>query len=173
MTRIGILSDTHGFVEPRLFDFFASCDLLFHAGDIGTVEVTDALSAFKPLVAVHGNIDGADVRAAYPEVQRVNCEAVDILMTHIGGYPGHYDRKIYPLLKSHPPTLFIAGHSHILKVMHDRALHFLHINPGAIGTRGIHIVRTAVRLTIDGKNMKDLEVFELSRFATEHGLKSV
>ncbi len=163
MIRIGILSDTHGFIEPKLFDFFASCDMLFHAGDIGNMETADALAAFKPLVAVYGNIDGSDVRATYPEIQRIQCEDVDILMTHIGGYPGRYDRKIYPVLKSYPPQLFIAGHSHILKVMYDKSIHFLHINPGAIGNSGIHHVKTAVRLVIDGSNMKDLEILELAR----------
>ena len=163
MTRIGILSDTHGFVEPRLFDFFASCDKIFHAGDIGSKEAADSLSAFRPLIAVHGNCDGSDVRATYPEIQRVNCEEVDILMTHIGGYPGHYNSKINPILKKHPPKLFIAGHSHILKVMNDTTLQFLHINPGAIGNSGIHTVKTAVRLVVDGNNMRDLEILELPR----------
>jgi len=163
MTTIGILSDTHGYVDPRLFDFFASCDMLFHAGDIGSMDAADKLSAFKPLVAVHGNIDGTDVRAAYPEIQRVSCEEVDILMTHIGGYPGRYERKIYPVLKSHPPKLFIAGHSHILKVMHDATLNFLHVNPGAMGNSGIHFVKTAVRLVVDGSDMKNLEILELPR----------
>ena len=163
MTRIGILSDTHGFIEPRLFDFFASCDKLFHAGDIGGMETADALSEFKPMVFVYGNIDGAGVRAAYPEIQRVSCEDVDILMTHIGGYPGRYDSKIYPILKNHPPKLFIAGHSHILKVMYDTTLQFLHINPGAMGNSGIHRVKTAVRLVVDGNNMKDLEILEIPR----------
>ena len=163
MTRIGILSDTHGFVEPKLFDFFASCDILFHAGDMGSIAIADALAAFKPLVAVYGNIDGSDVRAAYPEVQRINCEDVDILMTHIGGYPSHYDRKIYPVLKKYSPKLFIAGHSHILKVMYDKTLGFLHINPGAMGNSGIHRMKTAVRLVVDGNNMRNLEVFEMPR----------
>ena len=163
MTRIGILSDTHGFVEPRLFDFFASCDMLFHAGDIGNLETADALSAFKPLIAVHGNIDGAGIRTVYPEIQRVDCENVDILMTHVGGYPGHYDWKIHSILKNHPPKLFIAGHSHILKVMYDQTLQFLHINPGAMGNSGIHSVKTAVRLVVDGNNMKNLEILELPR----------
>jgi len=163
MTGIGILSDTHGYVEPRLFDFFASCDLLFHAGDIGSMEVADALSAFKPLVAVHGNVDGSDVRAVYPETQRFDCEDVDILMTHVGGYPGHYERKIYPILKNYPPKLFITGHSHILKVMYDQTLQFLHINPGAMGNSGIHSMKTAIRLVVDGNNMKNLEILELAR----------
>jgi len=163
MTKIGILSDTHGFAEPRLFDFFSSCDILFHAGDIGNLETADVWSSFKPLVAVYGNIDGADIRAVYPEVQRMDCEGVDILMTHVGGYPGRYERKIYPTLKNHPPKLFIAGHSHILKVMYDKTLQFLHINPGAMGNSGIHRVKTAVRLAVDGNNMKDLEIFEMQR----------
>lgn len=164
MIRIGILSDTHGFVEPRVFDFFASCDMLFHAGDIGSMKVADQLSTFKPLVAVYGNIDGTDIRAAYSEIQRIDCEGVDILMTHIGGYPGRYDRKIYPILKNYPPKLFITGHSHILKVIYDKTLHFLHINPGAIGNSGIHRVKTAIRLAIDGTNMKNLEILEIPRF---------
>ena len=163
MTRIGILSDTHGFVEPRLFDFFASCDMLFHAGDMGSYEVANQLSAFKPLVAVYGNIDGSDMRAVYPEIQRTKCEDVDILMTHIGGYPGRYERKIYPILKNDPPKLFITGHSHILKVMYDKTLNFLHINPGAMGNSGIHSVKTAIRLVVDGSNMKELEIFEIPR----------
>ena len=165
MTRIGILSDTHGYIEPRLFDFFASCDMLFHAGDIGSWEVADQLNKFKPLTAVYGNIDGSDIRAVYPEVQRANCEGIDILMTHIGGYPERYDRKIYPVLKNFPPKLFIAGHSHILKVMYDKTLQILHINPGAIGNSGIHHVKTAVRLVVDGSNMTDLEILEIPRKA--------
>ena len=164
MTRIGILSDTHGFVEPRLFNFFASCDRLFHAGDIGSLEVADQLSAFKPLVAVYGNIDGSDIRAAYPEIQRIDCEGVDVLMTHTGGYPGHYDRKIYAILKNYPPKLFITGHSHILKVMYDQTLQFLHINPGSMGNSGIHRVKTAIRLVVDGNNMTGLEILEIPRY---------
>jgi putative phosphoesterase len=163
MTRIGILSDTHGYIEPKLYNFFAGCDMLFHAGDIGNAETAATLADFKPLIAVYGNIDGQDVRIQYPEVQRFKCEEVDILMTHIGGYPGRYDRKIYPILKSTPPKLFIAGHSHILKVMFDKSLNMLHINPGAMGNSGIHRVKTAIRMTIDKDNMKELEIFELPR----------
>ncbi|MDR0714709.1 MAG: metallophosphatase family protein [Bacteroidales bacterium] len=163
MTKIGILSDTHGFVEPKLYDFFAGCDMLFHAGDIGNSATADTLSDFKPLIAVYGNIDGQDVRILYPEIRRVKCEEVDILMTHIGGYPGRYERKIYPLLKSDPPKLFISGHSHILKVMFDKSMNLLHINPGAMGNTGIHRVKTAVRIVIDNDNMKDLEILELPK----------
>ena len=163
MTRIGILSDTHGFMEPRLFDFFASCDILFHAGDIGSMEVVNQLQAFKPFMAVYGNIDASDIRAVYPEIQRAKCEDVDILMTHVGGYPGRYERKIYPILKNCPPKLFITGHSHILKVMYDKTFQFLHINPGAMGNSGIHSVKTAIRLVVDGSNMKDMEILEIPK----------
>jgi putative phosphoesterase len=163
VTQIGILSDTHGFVEPKLFDFFKNCDILFHAGDIGNKSVADTLSEFKPLIAVYGNIDGLDVRAAYPEIRRYRCEDVNIFMTHIGGYPGRYDRKIFPLLKADPPLLFISGHSHILKVMFDKQLQLLHINPGAAGNSGMHHVKTAVRLTVDGHDMKNMEILELAR----------
>jgi putative phosphoesterase len=163
MTRIGILSDTHGFVEPKLFDFFASCDMLLHAGDIGSPETAKTLSDFKPFMAVHGNIDGQDIRADYPKIQRFTCEGTGILMIHTGGYPGKYDRSIYPVLKANPPQLFITGHSHILKVMYDKTFQMLHINPGAIGNNGMHRVKTAVRLVIDNNSMKDLEILELPR----------
>ncbi|GHT25089.1 phosphoesterase [Bacteroidia bacterium] len=163
MKKIGILSDTHGFIDPNLYVFFADCDMLFHAGDIGNKETAAALAAFKPLTAVYGNIDGQEIRIQYPEMQRLKCEDVDILMTHIGGYPGRYDRKIYPALRMYRPKLFIAGHSHILKVMFDKSLNLLHINPGAMGNSGIHRVKTAIRLVIDHDNMKDLEILELPR----------
>jgi putative phosphoesterase len=163
MKTIGILSDTHGWVEPKLMEFFSPCEILFHAGDIGNMETADALAAFKPLVAVHGNIDGQDVRAVYPAVQRLLCEQVDILMTHIGGYPGRYNPGIYPMLRANPPKLFIAGHSHILKVMFDKSLNLLHVNPGSIGNSGIHHVKTAIRLVIDNDRMKDMEILELPR----------
>jgi predicted phosphodiesterase len=127
------------------------------------METADVWSAFKLLIAVYGNTDGADVRTVYPEIQRMDCEGVDILMTHVGGYPGRYERKIYPILKNYPPKLFITGHSHILKVMYDKTLQFLHINPGAMGNSGIHHVKTAVRLVVDGNNMKDLEILEMKR----------
>jgi putative phosphoesterase len=163
MTKIGILSDTHGSIEPKLYEFFASCETLFHAGDIGTEAVADELAAFKPLVAVHGNIDGWELRSRFPAVQRVKVEDAEILMTHIGGYPGRYEPRVYPMLRAKPPQIFIAGHSHLLKVMYDSALGLLHINPGAMGNSGIHRVRTAVRLDIDGYTPKNLEVLELPR----------
>jgi putative phosphoesterase len=163
MKRIGILSDTHGHWDENLEAFFGSCDELWHAGDIGNIETALAIRNFKPLRAVYGNIDGFEVRADYPEVLRFFCEEVDVLMTHIGGYPNRYESKILKLIKEKPPKLFICGHSHILKVIFDKKYELLHINPGAAGKSGFHNIRTAVRLTINGNDMKDLEVLEVDR----------
>lgn len=162
MKRIGLLSDTHSHWDERYATHFASCDEIWHVGDIGNIGLADRLSTIAPLRAVYGNIDGQDVRRAYPEVQRFMCEGVDVMMKHIGGYPGKYDRSVSRLLMSNPPKLFISGHSHILKVMMDRRLGMLHINPGAAGLYGQQAVRTLVRFTIDGENIKDLEIIELS-----------
>ncbi|MDR0712523.1 MAG: metallophosphatase family protein [Prevotellaceae bacterium] len=158
--RIGILSDTHGLFDEPLRRFLAEVDEVWHAGDIGGSRVADAIAAFKPLRAVYGNIDGEDVRRYYPLYQRFTCEGVETLMTHIGGYPGRYDASIAKLLRSNPPQLFICGHSHILKVMFDKKLNLLHINPGAAGKYGLHTVRTAVRLEVKNGSMSGLEVGE-------------
>jgi len=163
MKRIGIVSDTHGFWSEDLNEFFVDCNEIWHAGDIGNIETALAISEFKPLKAVYGNIDDQKVRLEYPEILRFVCEDVDVLMTHIGGYPNRYDRIVYKLISENPPNLFICGHSHILKVIYDKKFDLLHINPGAAGRTGFHNVRTAVRLTIDGKNMKDLEILEIPR----------
>lgn len=163
MMRIGLLSDTHNFLHERLFLFFDKVDEIWHAGDFGTIEVADKLAAFKKLRGVYGNIDGSDVRTVYPLHQRFFCEGVDVWMTHIGGYPGRYDQRIKPEILSNPPKLFICGHSHILKVIYDRKLDLLHINPGAAGIRGFHKVSTAVRFTIDGQDIRDLEVWEMAK----------
>lgn len=163
MKRIGLLSDTHSSVSPRVFRFFESVDEIWHAGDIGIAAVADQLSAYKPLRAVYGNIDDHVVRRMFPADQRFFCEEVDVLMTHIGGYPGKYEQRIRQIFNANPPNLFIAGHSHILKVMYDPRYHLLHINPGASGNRGIHKVCTAVRFVIEGKNIRDLEVLEFER----------
>ncbi|SHE74106.1 hypothetical protein SAMN05444274_102253 [Mariniphaga anaerophila] len=163
MKRIGLLSDTHGFVHERLFSFFDKVDEIWHAGDFGSIEVADELAAFKPLKGVYGNIDGQDVRVVYPQHQRFMCEEVDVWMTHIGGYPGRYERYVKPEIFRNPPGLFISGHSHILKVIYDKKLQLLHINPGAAGYKGFHKVCTAVRFTIDKKNISDLEVWEIPR----------
>lgn len=161
MKHIGLLSDTHSHWDERYIKYFASCDEIWHAGDLGTLEIADQLKKIAPLRAVYGNIDGTDIRHEYPEVQRFMCENVEVLMKHIGGYPGRYDRSIYHTIMTNPPRLFISGHSHILKVMMDKKLGMLHINPGAAGLYGQQPVRTLVRFVIDKDNIRDLEVIEL------------
>lgn len=161
MKRIGLLSDTHSWWDERYKKYFDQCDEIWHAGDIGSMELAEKFEAFKPFRAVYGNIDGQDLRSAYPEFLRFEMEGVDVLMTHIGGYPGKYAPKVKTIMDIRPPKLFISGHSHILKVMYDRKYNCLHINPGAAGNYGFHAVRTLICFTIDGKDIKDLEVVEL------------
>jgi putative phosphoesterase len=162
MKKIGIISDTHGFWDPQYETYLGDCDEIWHAGDIGTTELADRFEAMKPMFrAVCGNCDGGDLRYRYPEILRFKCEEVDVLIKHIGGYPGRYDRSIRSRLLASPPDLFIAGHSHILKVQFDKTLNLLHINPGAAGQMGWHKERTLVRLTIDGKKFTDCEVVKL------------
>ena len=161
MTKIGLLSDTHSYLDDKIFQYFNKCDEIWHAGDIGNIQLADKLSAFKPLRAVYGNVDGQDVRIVYPKHLRFKCENVDVWITHIGGYPNNYSKEVKPEIFKNPPKLFISGHSHILKVMYDKKLDLLHINPGAAGKSGFQQVRTFVRFTIDDKNIKDLEVIEL------------
>ena len=161
MKRIGLLSDTHGYWDERYARYFAECDEIWHAGDIGSPELAMRLNEIRPLRAVYGNIDGGELRHTYTETLRWQCEDARILMTHIGGYPGKYDPRIRKQLLAAPPDLFISGHSHILKVQYDPTLSCLHINPGAAGLQGWQTVRTLVRFTIDGKQFKDLEVIEL------------
>ncbi len=163
MTRIGLLSDTHGYLDDRVLDFFEACDEIWHAGDLGNIAIADVLKKRARFRAVFGNIDGTEIRNTYPEHLKFTCEKVDVWMTHIGGYPGNYDRSIREQIRLNPPGLFISGHSHILKVMHDKKLDLLHINPGAAGKQGFHNVRTAVRFLIENKGIKDLEVLELKR----------
>ena len=158
---IGVLSDTHGYLDEKLFDFFSYCDEIWHAGDIGSIEVIRTLSDFKPLVAVFGNIDGNNVRIETCKHQRLLRGEIEIWMTHIGGYPGNYDRSIRDTIRLNPPDLFISGHSHILKIIRDKRLDLLHINPGAAGFHGIHKVRTAVRFAILKKTIKEMEIIEL------------
>ena len=166
MIRIGLLSDTHGFINPRLFSFFERVDEIWHAGDFGSITVADTLAAFKPLRGVCGNIDGQEVRTVYPLHQRFMCEETDVWITHIGGYPGRYERYVMPDIFEKPPNLFISGHSHILKVIYDRSLNFLHMNPGAAGYNGFHKVCTAIRFVIDGKDIRELEIWEIERSKT-------
>ena len=161
MTRIGLLSDTHGYWDDRYLHHFASCDEIWHAGDIGSQDIIDRLKAFRPLRAVYGNIDSHNIRLQYPETTRFTLDGADVVMKHIGGYPGRYDRSVRSLLAAQPPQLFVSGHSHILKVQYDPALRLLHINPGAAGKYGFHTVRTLVRFVIDDGKFADLEVIEL------------
>jgi len=163
MTQIGLLSDTHGFIDERLFTFFEKCDEIWHAGDIGNIETALRLEAFKPVRAVYGNIDNHEVRLQYLSVLSFRCEEAEILMTHIGGYPGHYEPLIKDIIASNPPKLLICGHSHILKVIYDKKYNLLHINPGAAGNSGFHQVKTAVKFSIDGSDIKNLEIWESPR----------
>lgn len=162
MLRIGVLSDTHGYLPKQVFTFFEECDELWHCGDIGP-DVLDRLTEFKPVVAVYGNMDGWDIRYQVPQTQLLNREGHKILMTHIGGWPGHYEKKIIPLLESEKPDIFMAGHSHILKVMYDKQYNLLHINPGAAGRQGFHQKSTLVRFTLDEKP-RDLQICEFEKF---------
>jgi len=159
--KIGLLSDTHGWIHPRIFDHFAECDEIWHAGDIGNIETADKLNGFKPLKAVYGNIDNALIRTIYKENMIFIAEEIRVLLTHIGGSPGHYDRRLLPLINENPPDLLICGHTHIAKVMYDKKAGFLYINPGAAGYSGFHKYMTAIRFQIDGKSIHDLELIEL------------
>ncbi len=169
MKRIGLLSDTHGDLPAKLLAFLENVDEVWHAGDIGNAETADLLSAFKPLKAVYGNIDGQDVRVTWPQHLRFLCEEVDVWMTHIGGYPGHYDRSVKSEIFRNPPKLFICGHSHILRIIYDKKLDLLHINPGAAGRKGFHKVQTALRFVIDGKDIRDMEIWEFTRGTESSG----
>ena len=163
MTKILLLSDTHSYLDDAILKHVAKADEVWHAGDIGNLEVTDAIKRLKPLRAVYGNIDNAEARSEFPLDLRFMCEGVAVWITHIGGYPGRYNQRIRDAIREHPPRLFICGHSHILKVMNDKKLKLLHMNPGAIGKHGFHKARTMLRFEIDGKEIKNLEVIEFER----------
>ena len=163
MKLIGLISDTHGFLDSRFIYHLKNCDEIWHAGDIGSQEVAEKLKEIASLKAVFGNIDSHKIRLEFPENLRFMCEQVDVFITHIGGYPGRYDKRVKKVLQSKPPTLFICGHSHILKVMNDKKLGILHMNPGAAGNSGLHKVKTMLRFKIDGENISNLEVVELKR----------
>lgn len=163
MKKIGLLSDTHSFLDERIFQYFAECDEVWHAGDFGSMSVIDRLRAFKPLRGVYGNIDNALIQAEMPLDLRFECEGVPVFMTHIGGYPGRYNPRVRKILMADPPRdgLFICGHSHILKAMPDRQLGFLHLNPGACGNEGWHTVKTLMRFVLEAGAIRELEVIEL------------
>ena len=165
MTRIGLISDTHGYLDENVFNHFDTCNEIWHAGDFGDSEMANKLASFKTLKAVYGNIDGNDIRTVYPEQLVFMCEEVNVMIRHIGGSPPNYNPQTRKELAIHQPQLFISGHSHILKVMFDTKYKLLHINPGAVGIHGFHKVKTLVRFTIDADKIKDLEVIELGERA--------
>ncbi|GGD91672.1 metallophosphoesterase family protein [Planktosalinus lacus] len=163
MKKILLLSDTHSHIDDTILKYVAQADEVWHAGDIGSFEVTDAIESLKPLRAVYGNIDDSKMRSQYPLHQRFYCEGVDVWITHIGGSPGRYNPDIRGEIKQNPPKLFICGHSHILKVMHDKKNGVLFMNPGAAGKHGFHRVCTMLRFVVDSGSIKDLEVVEFKR----------
>lgn len=163
MKRIGLLSDTHSYLDESIFKHFANCDEIWHGGDFGSLELIERLQDFKPLRGVYGNIDNPKIRHQFPEVLAFSCEEVKVLMIHIGGYPGKYTPLTKKEMSIYKPKLFISGHSHILKIMYDKTNECLHINPGAAGFQGWHQVRTLVRFTIDGDNIKDCEIIEIGK----------
>ena len=164
MKKILLLSDTHGFLDDKIVSHCDWADEIWHAGDIGNVEVADKLEKLKPIRAVYGNIDGKDLRLIYPLDNRFNINGLDVWITHIGGYPGHYDRRVRQILEISPPQLFICGHSHILKVMRDEKHHnMLMINPGAAGVQGFHKMKTVLRFTLNNGKVENLEAVELGK----------
>jgi uncharacterized protein len=162
MTRIGLISDTHGYLDEVVLRHFEQCEQLWHAGDFGNLQLLQKLSEGRPFKGVYGNIDGQEIRAVCPEKLTWNCEEVRVHMIHIGGYPGRYAPGVKKQIADEKARLFISGHSHILKIIYDDSLQCLHMNPGAAGKQGWHKVRTIVRFTIDGKDIRDCEVIELS-----------
>ncbi len=159
--RIGLLSDTHGFLDPQVLPFFADCEEIWHAGDIGSLKVMEPLEAFCPVRAVWGNIDGPEFRTRYPEVQRFEVGGVRVMMIHIGGYPGRYAKGVGAMLRADPVDLFVCGHSHILKVVPDHRLGLMHLNPGACGKHGFHLEKTIMRFTLTEGTIKDLQIGKL------------
>ena len=163
MTRIGVLSDTHAWLDPRVFEHFKDVDEIWHAGDIGSYEVLQALREFKPTRAVYGNMDGGDVRYTLSEFYRFRVEDVNVLLTHIGGYPGHYNPWLIPMFQKETPQLFVCGHSHILKVQYDPTWKMLTMNPGAAGRQGWQTAQTLLRFVIEKDQIRDLEVVEFAK----------
>lgn len=163
MKKIGLISDTHSYLHPRVKHHFKDCDEIWHAGDIGNTDLSDELKTYKPFKAVYGNIDGTEIRKEFPKNLRLKAEGVDVWITHIGGYPNRYDKRIYEEINANPPDLFICGHSHILKAMPDKKLKLLHLNPGAAGKVGFHQVLTLMRFDLNQGKVENLEVIELGK----------
>ena len=167
MKRIALLSDTHGFIDQTIVKYLQDADEIWHAGDFGTLAVSDFLASLKPLKGVYGNVDGHDVRKVHPVHQKFQSEGIKVWMTHIGGYPGNYSPDIKKTIYTEKPMLFICGHSHILKVMPDPKIPgMLHINPGAAGVHGFHHIRTMVKFIIDKTKIRELDVIELGKRAS-------
>jgi uncharacterized protein len=162
--KIGLLSDTHSFLDPKIFQYFSDCDEIWHAGDLGDETISHALEQFKPFRAVYGNIDGKELQIRYPEDLWFQCEGLNIWMTHIAGAPPRYNPRINKLLKTSIPDILICGHSHILRVKRD-ATHnnMLYINPGAAGNQGFHSVKTIIRFSITDRVIENMEVIELGK----------
>lgn len=164
MMKIGLISDTHGYLDPRVFEYFSECDEIWHGGDIGSLEVAQQLEAFRPLVAVYGNIDGPEIKQKYPEDQVFQREGKTIWITHIGGFPPRYNKRTLKQIDQIKPYLFIAGHSHIAKAVSDKArMPLLHLNPGAAGMQGFHKMRTIMRFNLDEKGIRNLQLIELGK----------
>ncbi len=163
MKKIGLISDTHGYLHPRVSDFFRECDEIWHAGDIGNIETLEKLKLLAPVRAVYGNIDGGPLRHELNEYEFFSIEGMGVLLIHIGGYPGRYESYAKQLIQKYQPGLFISGHSHILKVMPDKKNNLLYLNPGAAGKFGFHKVKTMMKLSINSSEIKDLEIFEAKR----------
>lgn len=166
MKRIGVVSDTHSVVHPKIFNFFKDVDEIWHLGDFGDMSVVEQLERFKPLRGVYGNIDGTLIRHRFPLFNTFYCEQAKVVMTHIGGYPGRYTPEAFQMIRKEHPDIFLSGHSHILKVIYDKKNRLLHINPGAAGNYGIHQVITMIRFAIEGKEIRDLEILEVERGAS-------
>lgn len=161
--KIGLLSDTHGYLDPKIFDHFSDCDEIWHAGDLGGLGLLEKLETFKPIRGVYGNIDGQEIRLRWPNHQRFICEGLDIWITHIGGKPPKYTKEILPQIKNNSPDIFICGHSHILRVMKDETHHVLYLNPGAAGRQGFHKVKTLLSFEIKDKKLSNMKVIELGK----------
>lgn len=162
MKKILLISDTHSFIDNQILKFVKQADEVWHAGDIGDLNVTDTIKKLKPLRAVFGNIDGAEIRSEFPLDAKFSVEDVSVWITHIGGYPNKYYQRIKEEIKINPPKIFISGHSHILKVQFDKKLNLLHLNPGACGNHGFHKIRTMLRFNLEKGEIKDLEIIELA-----------
>ena len=163
--KIGLLSDTHGYLDSKIFNYFDSCDEIWHAGDIGSLEVADVLEKYRPFRAVYGNIDGGELRKRYSEDLQFTCSGTRILITHIGGKPPNYNKRVRELILAFNPDIFICGHSHILRVIYDQINKLLYLNPGALGRQGFHKVKTAIRFDISDGKAKNMEVIELGKRA--------